>query len=97
MPIASDLDSAGPMARSAADLALILETVQQPTSPPRNYSSALTGSFKGMRVGFLDEKIWRLPEFLADPVEEALSQMVNRYIVAIEQRNSNNGTGRGIS
>lgn len=81
--VTSDLDSPGPMARSAADLALVLETIQTPTTSPRNYSSALTGNFKGLKVGFLDEKVWRLPESLTDLKEEVLTQIVRTHAPAI--------------
>jgi aspartyl-tRNA(Asn)/glutamyl-tRNA(Gln) amidotransferase subunit A len=61
LPLAWSLDHVGPMTRSAADAALMLTAMagydaRDPTSsvlPVPDYSAALTGQVKGLRVGLL--------------------------------------------
>jgi aspartyl-tRNA(Asn)/glutamyl-tRNA(Gln) amidotransferase subunit A len=61
LPLAWSLDHVGPMTRSAADAALMLTALagydpRDPTSsalPVPDYSAALTGQVKGLRVGLL--------------------------------------------
>lgn len=61
LPLAWSLDHVGPMTRSAADAALMLSAMagydpRDPTSsvlPVPDYSAALTGQVKGLRVGLL--------------------------------------------
>jgi amidase len=63
-PIELTLDHTGPMARSAADVALLLETIAGPDGlDPRQgtglqgeaYTKALTGDVKGLRLGIVKE------------------------------------------
>ena len=63
-PIEATLDHLGPMARTVADLALLLEVLAGPDGlDPRQsagltgqaYSQALTGDVHGLRVGVVDE------------------------------------------
>jgi amidase len=63
-PIELTLDHVGPMARSAADVALLLEVIAGPDGlDPRQraglrgeaYSRALTGDVRGMRLGIVPE------------------------------------------
>ncbi len=68
LPLAWSLDHVGPMTRSAADSALMLSAMagydpRDPTSsvlPVPDYSAALTGQVKGLRIGLLR------PAFLDD-------------------------------
>ncbi|MEK7879279.1 MAG: amidase, partial [candidate division NC10 bacterium] len=68
LPLAWSLDHVGPMTRSAADAALMLSAMagydpRDPTSsvlPVPDYSAALTGQVKGLRIGLLR------PAFLDD-------------------------------
>jgi aspartyl-tRNA(Asn)/glutamyl-tRNA(Gln) amidotransferase subunit A len=61
LPLAWSMDHAGPMARTASDSALMLSAMagydpRDPTSsvlPVPDYSAALTGQVKGLRIGFL--------------------------------------------
>lgn len=61
----SSLDQIGPFARDARDAAILLQTIaghdsRDATSSPQpvqNYSSALTGSIKGLRIG-VPEEYW---------------------------------------
>ncbi len=63
-PIELTLDHTGPMARTAADVALLLEAVAGPDGldprqrgdlPGEAYSRALTGNVQGLRLGILRE------------------------------------------
>ncbi len=62
---ASSLDQIGPFARSARDAAILLQAIAGPDSrdstsvdrPVPDYSAALTGSIKGLRIG-VPEEYW---------------------------------------
>src|SRR5579859_241934 len=62
---ASSLDQIGPFARNARDTALLLQAIAGPdsrdstcsTQPVQDYSAALTGTIKGMRIG-VPEEYW---------------------------------------
>ena len=63
-PIELTLDHTGPMARSAADCALLLEAIAGPDGLdprqnanllPQSYSQTLTGDVSGLRIGVLEE------------------------------------------
>ena len=63
-PIEITLDHTGPMARSAADCALLLEAIAGPDGldprqsanlQPQPYAQALTGDISGLRIGVLEE------------------------------------------
>ena len=82
---ASSLDQGGPLARSAADLALLLETMagfdeRDSTSMPKpveRYSERLDGGVKGLRIGKPRE--WfasGLSEDVAGPIEVAIAELV---------------------
>ena len=63
-PIELTLDHVGPIARSAADAALLLEAIAGPDGldprqraglTPARYTQALTGEARGLRIGVVDE------------------------------------------
>lgn len=77
VPIAKSLDSVGGMARSPEDLALVTEAITKSSALPRaGYLIGMTGKWDGIRLGFLDESLWRLLDFLCEFNSEALGQMV---------------------
>ncbi|KAK4064443.1 hypothetical protein Trihar35433_7960 [Trichoderma harzianum] len=80
IPVSKSLDSVGAMARSPADLAMVIEMLQE-TGPNHNerLSQLMTQEWDGLRIGFVDEKIWKLPENLCKNDDEALSQMRKEY------------------
>ncbi|KAK1244056.1 hypothetical protein MKX08_002194 [Trichoderma sp. CBMAI-0020] len=80
VPVSKNLDSVGAMARSPADLAVVMEMLQA-TGPNHDerLSQLMTQKWDGLRIGFVDEKIWQLPESLCKPDNEALSQMRREY------------------
>ena len=66
-PIELTLDHTGPMARTAADVALMLEAIAGPDGlDPRQqaglsgqaYTQALTGDVSGLRIGIVQEGLW---------------------------------------
>lgn len=60
VPIAKSLDSVGGMARSPEDLALVTEAITKSSDrPPAGYSRGMSGKWDGIRLGFLDESLWR--------------------------------------
>ncbi|OIW26659.1 hypothetical protein CONLIGDRAFT_646812 [Coniochaeta ligniaria NRRL 30616] len=66
------------MARSARDVAAASEILLNPDArsrlPEDGYASFLTGSVKGLKIGFVDPAIWRFPPDLWVPSEEAKNQ-----------------------
>lgn len=80
VPVSKSLDSVGAMARSPADLAVVMEMLQA-TGPSHdeNLSQLMVRKWDGLRIGFVDEKIWELPEALCKHDDEALSQMRKEY------------------
>ena len=82
---ASSLDQIGPIARSVADCALVLEalTGQDPkdatTLPgqPRDYISALTGDIRGMRIGVPEE-------YFGEGTQPGVSGAVREAIAVLE-------------
>lgn len=78
---ASSLDQCGPMARSAEDLALILETVsgfdgRDSTSanvPVPSYSATLNDSLTGLRIGIPKE-------FFAEGLDEGVAKVINEAV-----------------
>ena len=78
--VSQSFDTLGGMTRSVADLAALTEIILDPIArqrlPKDGYQSFLTRSWKGVRIGFLDPLIWKLPDALCAPNENALGQMV---------------------
>ncbi|KAL7786093.1 amidase signature domain-containing protein [Trichoderma afarasin] len=80
VPVSKSLDSVGAMARSPTDLAMVIEMLQA-TGPNHDerLSQVMTQKWDGLRIGFVDEEIWKLPESLCKNDDEALSQMRKEY------------------
>ncbi|KAL6801328.1 amidase signature domain-containing protein [Trichoderma sp. SZMC 28013] len=80
IPVSKSLDSVGAMARSPADLAMVIEMLQATgTNRDERLSQLMTQKWDGLRIGFVDEKIWKLPESLCKNDNEALFQMRKEY------------------
>ncbi|KAL7935680.1 amidase signature domain-containing protein [Trichoderma chlorosporum] len=80
VPVTESLDSVGAMARSPADLAVVTEMLQA-TGPNHDerLSQLMTRKWDGLRIGFVDENVWKLPEWLCKNDDAALSQMRKEY------------------
>ncbi|KAJ5709046.1 hypothetical protein N7493_010380, partial [Penicillium malachiteum] len=58
-PLSSFTDSLGPMTRCVEDLAALLGILLQ-----RDFSSSLTKTWQGLKIGFVNPKIWYIREVL---------------------------------
>ena len=86
-PVELTLDHTGPMARTAADCALLLEAIAGPDGlDPRQsggpqaqaYTKALTGDVSGLRLGLVEEGFGIAGESERD-VDEAVTQAAHSY------------------
>ena len=79
--MSKSLDTVGAMARSARDVAAASEILLDPDVrsklPKDGYASFLTGSFEGLKIGFVDPTIWRFSPDFWIPSEEAKNQHVS--------------------
>ncbi|KAH6619627.1 amidase signature domain-containing protein [Chaetomium sp. MPI-SDFR-AT-0129] len=77
MPVNDIYDIAGPMAKSAADIAVVLDAMIDVGAPHRSdggYASTATASWRGLRLGAVDTANWRLDEMLAEPDDDWFQQ-----------------------
>ncbi|KAF2822602.1 amidase signature enzyme, partial [Ophiobolus disseminans] len=74
-PISLDFDSIGPIAKSAEDIAVMMDVLVDPSKsadvPDGGYVSHLTKSFEGIRIGVLEPSGWHMPPFIVFPNEDA--------------------------
>lgn len=87
--LSTRFDSVGAMAKSVSDLALVTEMLHtkdvRAKLPPSGYTSYLTKSFKGMKVGFVDPTIWHLPPSMCPQIPHVVEQLNGAYFKAIEK------------
>jgi aspartyl-tRNA(Asn)/glutamyl-tRNA(Gln) amidotransferase subunit A len=82
-PLSPSLDHAGPLARSAADIAALLQVVagHDPADPHSlnvaipDYTAGLTGEVRGLWVGLVTEHMQRLRPGVAEATMAALRQL----------------------
>ncbi|KAF5536939.1 amidase family [Fusarium phyllophilum] len=78
VPICLEFDSAGPIARCAQDIAALMDVMVDHSfddkKPPGGYSSKVTGSLEGIKLGVLNPKNWNLPSAVATPVPSIQKQ-----------------------
>ncbi|KAK0507196.1 hypothetical protein JMJ35_010234 [Cladonia borealis] len=82
VPLSSIFDAAGPMTKSALDLADLLDVIVDPTKtriPDRGYASALSGSWAELEVGVLDPVDWDTSESWTEPDPGVTKQMRQAY------------------
>ena len=81
MPVHEILDTAGPMAKSAIDIAISLDIMTDRSSdtqhPNNTLASKATGSWENLRLGTVKTSDWKLDEMLAVPDEDWFSQQVS--------------------
>lgn len=75
LPFTHLTDSLGPMAKSPEDIAAVLDILTPIQG--RSYQNALTKSFKGLRVGFLDPIEWASGPGAVRPNEDFTKQTVS--------------------
>ncbi len=87
-PISFDFDSAGPIARSARDIAILMDALvdrEKATNIPNGtYVSHLTGHFDGIRIGVLEPKEWHMPPVAVAPNKEVDDQQVRTVPLKID-------------
>ncbi|KAH0524975.1 hypothetical protein TsFJ059_007409 [Trichoderma semiorbis] len=91
IPITLELDSAGPMAKSALDLANLLQILVDPsktTIPEGGYKSAATGSWDNIRIGILEPEKWLFDTKLVKYENQATDQMLREWKQAYEKLKS---------
>ena len=72
-PITAVLDTVGGMAKSPADLAHLFEILQT-----RDYKDSLNASWAGVKVGFVNPRLWQPASFVVEPVAEFTEQAVSQ-------------------
>lgn len=79
LPISTEYDTAGPLAKSPKDVADLLTVLVDPsktTIPSGGYASALKENWSDIKNGTLDPEIWTSPPEIIKPVKEAIEQKV---------------------
>ncbi|OBT78011.1 hypothetical protein VF21_03094 [Pseudogymnoascus sp. 05NY08] len=80
-PLTKFADSAGPMAKSSKDVALVLDVLL----PGKDFGQNLTKSWKGLRVGFLEPKAWASGPGMTKPSESYSEQYPHEYNAAVDK------------
>jgi amidase len=72
------MDSAGPMAKSPYDLAILSDYLVSPETrdTQESYTTAVTESWEGIGIATLDPEKWKFSPQFIQPVEEATLQIV---------------------
>ncbi|RHZ70336.1 hypothetical protein CDV55_108201 [Aspergillus turcosus] len=83
VPVSHTCDTAGPMAKTPYDLAVVTDVITG-RSPDNSFTSALTGSWSEIAVGVLDYKKWWHDTGFLKPVEEATVQMYAAFQTAYD-------------
>ncbi|KAJ5940868.1 amidase signature enzyme [Penicillium verrucosum] len=78
--LSTSFDVIGPMAKSAGDLANLLNVIVK--NETANYPEFLTKSFANLRLGFVDPDIWRFPDAYSHPIDGVRDQMRTAYLDA---------------
>ncbi|KAI1192490.1 putative glutamyl-tRNA amidotransferase subunit A [Nemania serpens] len=79
VPASLLFDTAGPMAKSVYDLAVLLDAISKPESP---FISHLNGSWEELSVATLDPYLWKFPDSYIKPVAEADNQIYSEIAAA---------------
>ncbi|KAI0857301.1 putative glutamyl-tRNA amidotransferase subunit A [Xylaria cubensis] len=88
-PISSDFDSAGPFARCARDIAILMDAMVDRDKafniPNGTYTSELTGVFQGFRIGVLDPSEWHLDPIMTYP-NKSFDDQVDREVYDVYEK-----------
>lgn len=77
IPISHTMDSAGPMAKTPYDLALLLDVIREPGSSSQPaFVDAISDSWAGLSVAAVNYETWWYEADVLKPVESATKQMV---------------------
>ena len=72
-PANPDFDSAGAMAKTPSDLAVVMETI---TSGAPDYSSCLSDPWRDLALAYVDPDCWTMPEIHTEPRQDFTDQTV---------------------
>ncbi|EHK48802.1 hypothetical protein TRIATDRAFT_175067, partial [Trichoderma atroviride IMI 206040] len=77
IPLSHSFDTVGPMAKSPADLANLLDVLTTPKGSEKRkfYSQITAGDFRDFKIGFLSPETWFFDSDLQRPVPEATAQI----------------------
>lgn len=78
IPLSHSFDTVGPMAKSPADLANLLDILTTPNGSEKRkfHSQIMAGDFRDFKIGFLSPETWFFDSDLQRPVPEATAQIV---------------------
>jgi amidase len=88
IPISDEADMAGPMAKSVADLANLMDVLVEPSKtdiPQNGYISAVTRSWDGIEVGVVDTEKWLFGHDTLKFEQFAHGQMIREWSAAYER------------
>ncbi|KAL8823961.1 MAG: hypothetical protein Q9191_005407 [Dirinaria sp. TL-2023a] len=80
VPITARFDTAGPLGKTAEDIAMLLDILVdhwKTNVPDGSYASAMTTTWSGLKVGTLDPENWQLPGWFVKPVPNATKQILD--------------------
>lgn len=77
VPVCHVFDSAGPMAKSPYDLALLLDVLVGGKDGGTSYTEDISNSWTNISVATLDPEKWVLPPSMLKPIEVATVQIVS--------------------
>lgn len=84
-PVSVYFDAVGGMAKSVIDLATITDSLLESKaresfqSESRELVECLSKTFRGLRIGFLDPRVWHYPPELVEKIEEVDRQIVSDF------------------
>ena len=86
VPVSCICDAAGPMTKSVADLANLMDIIVDPTKtsiPDGGFRASITDTWADLKVGVLNPAEWDYPDFIIKPDEGATKQMVVKAIPSL--------------
>ncbi|KAF4124991.1 amidase [Geosmithia morbida] len=90
IPITLESDSAGPMAKSVLDLALLLDALVDPTAtevPEQGYKGAVTGKWGDIRIGVIepsDEWLFQRDFVKFEPQASEQMGLLEEYLASVD-------------
>jgi amidase len=85
IPVSHTADSAGPMCKSALDIANLLDVLVDASKtniPEGGYKSVVTGLWGDIRIGVIDPEKMPVPPYLVGPQKEVTDQIVGHRFVS---------------
>jgi amidase len=84
VPVSHNMDSAGPMAKTPYDVAIVLDAIADgPGRSERSYTTYMTSSWSKISVATLDPEVWMFPPEFMKPVQEATDQIVGPLLACL--------------